>query len=66
MTTYYISAGIYPWFATRARTLRGAMRVAMRTFHLSRDGTISIAIERHGAHETIATRHGYDRWVKQP
>lgn len=60
---YYITGGLDPWFLTRARTLRGAMLIAARTYHLAHEGIIKIAVVRHGAHETIATRYGYRRWI---
>lgn len=72
-TTYYISGGSDNWIATKAKTLRGAKTIAMRTYQQAVGGKIEIGVSVHtpayemgNSIDRVAVRYGYDNWSDAP
>lgn len=72
-TIYYISGGRdQKWFATKAKTVAGAKRVATRTYQVARGGKIEVGANTgesidcvydvSASIDCIAVKHGYNAW----
>lgn len=63
MTKYYVTGGSDQyWQPTKARTLRGAMRVAMSKYQLAFNGRIEVAELIDEQYCVGAVRRGFGAW----